>query len=291
MPNQSVTEFVDTLAAVRDHITNGRAESARESYARLHELYEQINASDAAHHHKKIAYDQITIVYSQLQDLESRPPNYAAAVILAGILFVTIGIMLTFKPELVGLTVFDSSLTEPVGITFTENTAHALVLDSAPKSLRATGRSDGPATIWLVTPTDRRLVADLDGGTFTMTCDETCDLTGTNRAITLEIDVSNSMHLESVTYKTGANTAPQWQGSRTNYIIKDGFSLDLANLFHDPDGDSIVYLVTAADDIATRIDGSIVTFTRTGGSGERSVTIIASDLNDVTRIPLTLTLE
>jgi hypothetical protein len=78
--------------------------------------------------------------------------------------------------------------------------------------------------------------------------------------------------------------APQWMGTTTDFTFSSGGTLNLENYFQDDD--ELVYLATNAPGLDVAVAGSIVAFS--GAPGDYQITVMASDLTSITKVPLTI---
>lgn len=84
---------------------------------------------------------------------------------------------------------------------------------------------------------------------------------------------------------------PQWRGGQTEFTLRAGTDLayDFSSAFHDPDGDRLVFLATESPGLRVSVSGSVVTIEALPGAfGDHRLTVMASDLASVTKVPITI---
>lgn len=84
---------------------------------------------------------------------------------------------------------------------------------------------------------------------------------------------------------------PQWRGGQTEFTLPAGTDLayDFSSAFRDPDGDRLVFLATESPGLRVSVSGSVVTIEALPGAfGDHQVTVMASDLASVTKVPITI---
>jgi hypothetical protein len=297
-----ILKFNETINIINDNLDSGDLHAAHERYVELFAIYEQINESPLQIYHKEIAYDQIIKIRAELESVdEPKKAVHAPLFILVGLLLLFGSYLAMTDPTIVGLTFLEQPLGQTdLGLTFEQSAQDSIVLDHVPTSLRVSGQlSAGEAKVYAWINDEKLLVfdstaVDLSDGTFAHVCQDTCVISTNSQTIPLEVEVTGgALFLQSASYTTeeSANNAPEWTGSELTYELTDRLSIDLQNLFFDADGDSIVYLVTSANGVQATVTGSQVEFVKTTGTGDREVTLIASDLKDITRQPITLRLS
>lgn len=84
----------------------------------------------------------------------------------------------------------------------------------------------------------------------------------------------------SVTGDFVANMAPKWNYATDQFDVQGKFTLDLDEVFYDPDGDSISYSVRADKGVAAGIRGAELVVEVP--EGDSSVWVTASDGNSKT---------
>jgi hypothetical protein len=296
---QLIRKFVECYADIETNIRKGDVAYARQRYPSLRGLYEKINESSLGMHHKELAFEQITRVRDDLMEIDELPlkSKGAPAMIVAGLAIVFMSLLILVDPGIVGLTVFDPYITQDIGIEFSESGSEVVVLEGIPTSLAITGDlASGSAKIFAQLDDERLLVLDtktalLVNGRFTNICDKTCDFTTNSRTIPLIVELEGGpLQIESITYARviGDNRAPVWTSERTSFTLDKRLRIDLKNYFDDPDGDRLVYLATSAPGIKMTVEDSILEIEDVELVGNAKITFIASDLDQVTRVPVTL---
>ena len=305
-----VTSFVDTYHTVREDLDAGKLDLASKTYTELYDLYEKINGSALESYHKELAFDQISSIRQELQSLQSKPTKSktpqgsdrtrlrpAGLLVCAGAIIIAFSLLVMIRPSLVGLTFFEEHLGEDLGLTFEHSSDYAITLQQVPASLRLSGKlTSGTAKVYALLDGKKILVFDstrvsLVDGQFADVCMDSCILHASNKIMPLVIELSGGkLFLDRVSYAAESimNNVPTWVGPEKTFTVSKELTLNLDNYFFDKDGDHLVYLATATTGVKTIIDDNKVTFTNNGASGSVDVTLIASDLKDITRIPVTL---
>ncbi|MEM2916551.1 MAG: hypothetical protein QXT19_04305, partial [Candidatus Woesearchaeota archaeon] len=80
--------------------------------------------------------------------------------------------------------------------------------------------------------------------------------------------------------KDNANLPPKWIGETNKYVVEQNSTLmlNLAELFSDPEGQTLAFVATETKDLSIALDGNQLTIVpEQGFVGERIVTVYASD--------------
>ncbi len=324
----SITKFVELQKEIEREISRGDADKAKQAYSALLEQYKLINESSVADIHKSIAYDQASKLYEELAKLKqslkngvsanassavssvSKPsasrlrknlPGIALLVIL-GLLFAGAAI---FKPSFIGLAVLGETQerSEILSAVFIESSNYTVSLDRAPLSLKISGylSGGGAARVYLVQGEEKILVLDsskLETNSFESACIDSCSLSGVDKTANLAIELEGgaTLAISRVIYDvdTSSNQAPAWKGAGYNFDIaaNQEYKINAEDYFTDPDGDSLVFLSTNADNIDVAVNGNTITLKPyTGFTGQRQLTFIASDLITLTRVPVQINVK
>ena len=88
------------------------------------------------------------------------------------------------------------------------------------------------------------------------------------------------------------NSPPKWIRPSTEFSLPQNVqtSYDLSVFFTDKDEDLLVFLATETDGVNVEVSNSVVKLTPTS-KGRHEITFIASDLTDVTRVPVTIQVD
>ncbi|MBD3318414.1 hypothetical protein GF342_00735 [Candidatus Woesearchaeota archaeon] len=298
-----VQQFVDVLEQVRVALSNGNLHHAKSLYTELFHLYEKINDSPLANYHKELAYDQITKIHKELDTELTAPRPFRAnpTLIVVGAIIVMGLFLVILQPSLIGMSVINQEMASDVSLTFEKHAEYAISLPYTPTSLRVSGQlMGGTAKIYADIAGERLLVFDsekveLTEGSFSRVCLSTCEISEADRVLPLTVEVSDgALFLSSIQYTTDeehTNSPPEWRGTRTAFDVEETLTIDLKNYFFDADGDDLVFLATTAEGLDVSIQESRLTLQKTGVPGPREITVLASDLKDITRVPLVLTLS
>ena len=97
------------------------------------------------------------------------------------------------------------------------------------------------------------------------------------------------VYIGLVAYEDTANTAPAWIGSVTELEMAVGTALpfDVSTSFRDVDGDELIYIATETDGLDVSVSSSIITF-QARAAGEHVIILMATDLKEITKVPMTV---
>lgn len=138
---------------------------------------------------------------------------------------------------------------------FNQQTNLSLSLTSLPHSISLSGSVHGSAKIFALSQGNKYLVFDSDkysdssslgNITFTNACDETCNLSLSDKNITLQIFVDGELKLNSIKYIAGDvdNTPPYWKG-RNIFVVDNvnDFSINLNEYVNDLEMDQLSFSI------------------------------------------------
>lgn len=274
---------------------------AKQKYQELYSIYQQINDSQLEKIHKEVAYQQLVTSYHLIQDLKdstTTPTN----IIAIAVVIILVSVVVFINPRMVGLAVFQESISQPVNFEFSQSGSREITFKSLPSSLSVSGEfvGDGTAKLFAESEGRRMLVFDstksnIQATKFTGQCIDTCVLpkVGTTK-MTLFAEVDKAtLKLNSINYYTRLkNTAPVWNGEPKVITVQGKTTVDFSKYFTDSDGDELVYLVTTPEGINAEVSGSIVTFTADQtAKGEKFADLIVSDMKHSTRAKIKLEIE
>ena len=229
------------------------------------------------------------------QEQSQRPsmPVYAAIFLL-----LVFSVAVFIKPEFLGMATFEGTprITEYLAFHLVESSTQPITLKHIPSGLGISGKvtkinDKGSAKVF-IKHNGNQLLFDstqesLVNGVFQNQC-VACALPGyDSRNIQLVVELQNAtLDLDSITYTVEEkhNSPPAWIGGEKTLGIHGKTVIDLNKNFKDPDGDELVFLI-AGNDLDTTLDVSKLTLTPKT-TGKYQLTIIASDLLKVTKVPV-----
>lgn len=302
MPNDElIKKFVDLHTQTTRLIAEQKVADAKQKYLELLDAYHAIDKSSLEKFHKELAYDQVTKVFSQLNQMKESikiPYN----LIVAAALIIALSFVVFLKPQIAGLASFEDEIVQKVELKWTQTDVHTVTLRDRPLTLSASGSFTGKVKLFYKTGQKLELIFDSSkslsqDGKFARVCEETCELnTNTNLAeLFAQIEEGSSLEITELIYKVErkTNSAPIWTGKTRSFTIQTGKTLiiDLNEYFSDSDKDPLVYLSTTTDGLEVTVENSIVTIAVKGAIGTKSITFIASDLIGVTKIPVSIEIK
>ncbi len=298
MDDQLIPRFVELHKQTEQLLEEDNAADAKQKYLEVLEAYHAIQKSPLEKYHKDLAYSQITQLFSKVNEAKERvkiPYNLIAAAVL----IIAFSILVVLKPSIVGLVGMTDMVRQPINVTFQESGLYDLTLSEKPLSIALTGEVNGTAKVFYKQGSKLELIVDtskLENSTFSDVCVETCTISADSNTLTLFVELSegSSLTLVGATYKVEprSNTAPVWKGKSKNFKAKlnTQMTIDLNDYFKDDDGDNLVFLSTTDDGLDLIVQDSYVTINPLA-TGTKNVVFIASDLRDVTRVPVSIDVE
>ena len=289
-----IKQFVELQNKTERLISEKKPKEAKQKYLELVELYHTIEKSKLEHYHKELAYDQINSLFKKVNECkETRRIPYH--LVLAGLLIIGLSLVIFLKPSIVGLAGLEDVIRQPVNITFTETKLQQIALKDKPIALMASGTYTGNVKLFYKEGEKFELIYESSGqnGTFKDACTETCEMSAPSNFIELfaQIEAGGKLQITELAYKVRreGNTAPVWKATTKNFIAQNGktLTLDMNDYFEDADNDPLVYLSTAAEGIDVKVQNSKVTLTPKS-AGSKKIVLIASDLRQITRVPVTV---
>ncbi|GEM_PF-4224889 len=216
------------------------------------------------------------------------------------ILLLAFSVVVFIKPEFLGMATFEGTprITEYVTLHFDKSSSKTLTLKHAPSGVGISGRitktsEQGNAKVYLDYNGNHLLFdstqTTLVNGVFQNQCVE-CALPGYNsKEIKLIVELQNaSLDLESVSYTVEEknNKEPEWIGGEKTLKITGKTVIDLNKNFKDIDGDELVFLVAdTGKELDTKLNLNTLILTPQK-TGTYPLTLIASDLLKVTKVPI-----
>ncbi|MEM3154321.1 MAG: hypothetical protein QW165_02005 [Candidatus Woesearchaeota archaeon] len=295
--DELVKKFVELHAQTEQLLHEDKISEAKQKYLDVVNAYHDIEKSSLEHFHKELAYDQVTQLFKKVNEAKQRvqvPYN----LILAAVLIIGFSILVVFKPSIVGLAGFEDLIRQPTDFVFTEPKLQQVTLKDRPLTLSASGEFSGKAKLFYKKGDKFELIFDSEksksqNGIFTDICEETCEIIADSNAIELFADVTEGsrLHIKELSYKVKRkdNTAPTWTGKTKTFTAIRGktLTIDVNQYFTDAENDKLVYLSTTDDGLDVLVQNSKVSITpKTAGT--KHIVFIASDLLDVTKVPVTI---
>ncbi|MBW3018851.1 hypothetical protein KY329_01535 [Candidatus Woesearchaeota archaeon] len=286
-----IKRFVETQDKIHSLIVHNELDKAKTLYHDLLGIYNQISESDMEYFHKQLAHEQISAVHGDLTAAE-KTVRVPVNVIVAIVLVVALSALVFINPSIVGLITFQDEVTQAVNITFTESKIMDLNLKDVPLSISASGSYEGDVKLFYKVGDDLTLIFDsstTDGNTFTKVCEDTCSVKSDSNSIELFAQVGDDsvLKLDEIIYTVARddNSAPVWKSKTREFTISGEYELNLDEYFEDPDGDELVYLSTSDKGLKVTVSNNIVRIVPES-KGEMQITVIASDLDKLTKVPL-----
>ncbi|MAF34942.1 hypothetical protein CMO91_03800 [Candidatus Woesearchaeota archaeon] len=278
----SVQDFVKAYYEAQTYLDDHDVEKATASYKELLGLYEDIK-TEGTEQDKAVAHEQICKLYYKLQ----QPTRSVAPYFAAGLLVVLLSFVAVVQPSIVGLPIFPETIYQDVNVATSRTGFLNVTLEGIPTSIRLKGAGQGK--VYLVQ--GKNLIKVWEGGPG-YECVDSCVIDGidTNKVVLLIEPKGGQLKLEKVKYTARPlpNHVPAWTGTKTTFAAP--FSLNLSDLFQDEDGDDLVFLSSKQAGLVVSIENDMLSVSAEE-PGERQITVYASDLKGVTRIPLTVTAE
>lgn len=284
-----VTRFVKLHSEVNQLLKHDQYQSALTKYEELASVYEDIRKSSLGHLHKELAYKELTGIYNKLDRQAPR------TVLLPILLLTVLSIAMFTSPSIIGFSIMPDKIVQQENLYIAKSGFYNITLEGIPTSLNARGSWEGQkAKLYLVQ--GKVLLRIFDStktkqGRFPSTCIDTCKINPHDNKLTLLAEVTNAtMNITYIDYKARPlpNNAPEWRGP-TAFPVKETLTIELSKYFSDKDGDKLTYLSTTDEDLEMNIEGSKLEINTIDIiNGTRMVTVLASDLKDVTRVPLLL---
>ena len=230
-----------------------------------------------------------------------KPKLPQVSILIVASLLIVLSLLVAMRPAIVGLIGFQQRFTEELNMEITGSRTEIFTLQGMPTRFQATGTVFG-GNVKIYIAKGKTLLTIVDtattGNRFARVCVETCELEGidTNKVkLVFELDPGATLFLEAIHYYAAPlpNKPPRWKGETTTYTIDGLTTIDLANLFEDPDGDEIVYLATTDEGLKVIVEGSELTINPEPGveGVKKYITVYASDLKSYTTVKFEVTVQ
>lgn len=289
-----VKKFVDLHAQTEQLLNEDKLKEAKQKYLEVVETYHAIDKSELGKFHKELAYEQVTTLFKKVSETKERV-QVPYHLIVAAVLIISFSVLIFLKPSVVGLAGYEDLVRQEVSLTFTQSGVQQVSLRDRPLTLLASGEFYGKAKLFLKQGEKFELIFDSEksnSSNFTDACADTCGINANSNSIELfaEIGEGSRLIVKELAYKIERkdNTAPAWTGERKFHAYSGKqLTIDLSQYFTDAENDDLVYLSTTTEGLDVSVQNNKVTITP-NGAGTKTVTFIATDLLEVTKIPVTI---
>jgi hypothetical protein len=298
MVDQRIQKFIELHAKAEQLLNESQVSEAKQKYLDVLSAYQEIDKSDLEKIHKDIAYEQVTSLFKKVNEAKERT-KIPVNLIIAAVLVIGFSTLVFFDPSIVGLAGFEDVIREQVNLTVDQPKLISLTLKDRPLSLKVSGNiTGGIAKLYVKQGEKLELVFDSDksfltqDGRFTDVCEETCEINVDNNIVELFAQVEGGvLNINEIIYtiKRTSNTPPRYTGQSQIFNAKTGedLALNLDDYFTDDNGDKLTYLSTKDEGLETQVYDNYITL-RPSSAGTKHIMIAASDLQDVTRVPITV---
>lgn len=298
MVDQRIQKFIELQAQAEQLLNESKVAEAKQKYLDVLAAYQSLDKSDIDKIHKDIAYEQVTSLFKKVNEAKERV-NVPVNLIIAGLLIIGFSTLVFFEPSIVGLAGFEDVVHEQVNLTIDQSKLISLTLKDRPLSFKISGNiTGGIAKLYVKQGEKLELIFDSEksfltqDGQFTEICEETCEINADSNVIELFSQVEGGvLNVNEIIYtiKRTSNTPPRYTGQSQIFNAKTGedLALNLDEYFTDDDGDKLTYLSTKDEGIDTQVYDNFLTI-RPKDAGTKHITLVASDLQDVTRVPITI---
>ena len=258
--------------------------AAKKHYLALLAFYKRLLKTESSSAVKHYAYLKIQKVYRSAQSETSVTFLAPLAFILAVVL-----ITLLLRPGITGLLGFQTQfVSEEISLSSSSSSTWDLDLQGVPDSLVFDGTWNGKGIGQVYVTLDGRRVLAVDTTLlptlpgepyhFKRICVDTCSLQTQAISAQIEFDTQGAeIVLEKVSYLVSSNKPPEWTALTNTYVIDGTFQIDLDELFADPDGDTLNYIVTPEEDLDVSLEESILTATVSSGFMISTIAVAATD--------------
>lgn len=290
-----IKKFVELQNQAEKLLSEYKTKEAKQKYMEVVETYHEIEKSSLEHYHKELAYDQVTTLFKKVNETKQKI-KIPYHLIIAAVLVIGLSCLVFYKPSIVGLVGLEDSIRQPVNITFTETKIMQVTLRDRPLSLSVTGTYNGTVKLFAKQGDKFELIFDSANGrngTFIDVCEESCEMTTQSNVIELfaQMEKGSKLTLNELYYKIErkSNGPPMWKATSKTFKVQVNkqTTIDLRDYFEDPDDNPMVFLSTAAEGLEVTVANSkVIMLPKT--TGTKKIVLIASDLLQVTRVPVTV---
>ncbi len=294
MEQDLIKRFVEVHSQTKTLLDQEHIPEAKQKYLEVLNAYQAIDHSTLEPFHKELAHDQVTALFKRLNETKEKvkvPYNLIAAAILV----IAFSVVVFFNPSIVGLASLSTTVHEPINVTYTESGLHTFTLRDRPLSIALSGSFTGNAKVFLKQGNQLRAIINSENTTspFIESCLETCSVNAESNSVEFFVDISEggSVTLNDIIYNVQRkpNTAPTWKGNSRSFKAPLGkpLTIDLNDYFTDAETDALTFASSNAEGLDVLVKDSIVTLTgKTAGA--KSIIFVASDLEEVTRVSITI---
>jgi hypothetical protein len=298
MVDARIQKFIELHAKAEQLLNESQVFEAKQKYLDVLAAYQEIDKSNLDKIHKDIAYEQVTSLFKKVNDAKERA-KVPANLIIAAALVVGFSTLVFFDPSIVGLAGFEDVIREQVNLTVDQPKLVSLTLKDRPLSFKVSGNiTGGMAKLYVKQGEKLELIFDSEksfltqDGQFIEICEETCEINVDNNIVELFAQVEGGvLNVNEIIYtiKRTSNTPPRYTGQSQIFNAKTGedLALNLDEYFTDDNADKLTYLSTKDEGLETQVYDNYLTL-RPTSAGTKHIMIAASDLQDVTRVPITV---
>jgi len=298
MVDARIQKFIELHTQAEQFLNESKVAEAKQKYLEVLSAYNSIDKSDLDKIHKDIAYEQVTSLFKKVNEAKERT-KVPVNLIIAALLVIGFSTLVFFDPSIVGLAGFEDVIREQMNLTIDQPKLISLTLKDRPLSLKVSGNiTGGTAKLYVKQGEKLELVFDSEksfltqDGRFMDVCEETCEINVDNNIVELFAQVEGGiLNINEIVYtvQRTSNIPPRYTGQSRIFNAKKGedLALNLDDYFTDDNGDKLTYLSTKDEGLETQVYDNYITLQPTS-AGTKHIMIAASDLQDVTRVPITV---
>jgi len=295
-----IKKFVELHSQTEQLLNEEKLKEAKQTYLAVVDAYHLIEKSQLERFHKELAHDQVTQLFKKVNETRERV-RVPWHLIAAGSLIIAFSILVVINPSIVGLAGLDNIMRDKVDITFTQSKIHQVTLQDRPLSLSASGEFVGNVKLFYKKGDKLELLFDSqksasENGKFVDICEETCEINAQSNTVELfaQVEENSKLTITELSYavERKSNTPPTWTGTTRTFKAEKGktTTIDLSKYFTDAEQDQLTFLSTSTDGLEVSVENNKVTITPSV-QGSKGIVFIASDLRDVTRVPVTIEIK
>lgn len=298
MVDEKIQKFIELYSQAEQLLEQSQVFEAKQKYLEVLAAYQAIDKSDLDKIHKEIAYEQVTTLFKKVNEAKERT-KVPVNLIIAAVLVIGFSTLVFFEPSIVGFVGFEDVVREQVNLTIDSSKLISLTLKDRPLSFKISGSTTtSDAKLFLKKGEKLELIFDAQksqmtqDGQFVEVCEETCEINADNNVVEIFAQVEGGvLNVNELVYtvKRTTNTPPRYVGKSQIFNAKKGedLALNLDEYFTDDNGDKLTYLSTKDEGLETQVYDNYVTL-RPTSTGTKRIMFVASDLQDVTRVPITV---